>query len=467
MRIFLYLLLLFFVKINFCNAQNPSLKAESDRIKVLFQKEPDKAFAQSNQLLEQALAKEDFETTLSVYSMHCWYLFKKSDHKALLQTANNLKITAKKYNSKRHEAIAHIYLSQTYTINEMFDRAIEEYEKAISILNSVDKSCTECVVTRRNAHIYVSNTYLKMQKPEMAVKKLLLAVDEYKNMAVDEDLSDYKFLDYSNLAAAYLQYDLDSAEYYVLKSINYKPEKGWEHNMFLNYSVLGDIHNRKGNYQEALFYYKQADNFEPEYTDLLNLEVLYKEILSVYRALDDESNVKTYDLKLKEVQLRIADAKYKSMLHMLMDKENSASDRSHLLFIVFIIIASIITALFLVRKFIKRKSSHSDANREDPIPDNIENIRILTDLAKSNDPSFMNTFLEVYPDFSKNLLHINPNLAQTEIEFCMYLKLNFSSKEIANFKFIQPRSVQNKKHRIRKRLHIEENIDIYHWFTFL
>ncbi len=77
----------------------------------------------------------------------------------------------------------------------------------------------------------------------------------------------------------------------------------------------------------------------------------------------------------------------------------------------------------------------------------------------------MAAFNNVFPDFSDKLLKTNPTLAQTEIEFSAYLKLNFSSKEIAQIKSIQPRSVQNKKHRLRKRLNIPQNIDIYHWFN--
>jgi DNA-binding CsgD family transcriptional regulator len=44
------------------------------------------------------------------------------------------------------------------------------------------------------------------------------------------------------------------------------------------------------------------------------------------------------------------------------------------------------------------------------------------------------------------------------------LKLHFSSKEIADYTFVQHRSVQQKKYRIRKRLNIPGEEDIYDFF---
>jgi DNA-binding CsgD family transcriptional regulator len=73
-------------------------------------------------------------------------------------------------------------------------------------------------------------------------------------------------------------------------------------------------------------------------------------------------------------------------------------------------------------------------------------------------------FEQAHPEFSLRLLEINPQLSKPEIEFCALLKLNLSTKEIARLKFIETRTVQNKKYRIRKRLNIPGSNDIYNWF---
>lgn len=85
-------------------------------------------------------------------------------------------------------------------------------------------------------------------------------------------------------------------------------------------------------------------------------------------------------------------------------------------------------------------------------------------LAKKNDSAFLLKFRELYPDFISALLKINPDLENSELAFCAMLKLRFSSKEIADYTFVQHKSVQQKKYRIRKRLSISGETDIYEFF---
>ncbi|WP_223599051.1 hypothetical protein [Chryseobacterium sp. GVT01B] len=91
----------------------------------------------------------------------------------------------------------------------------------------------------------------------------------------------------------------------------------------------------------------------------------------------------------------------------------------------------------------------------------------VLELGKKNDPEFLNRFKEVYPEFIDQLLTINPNLESSELIFCAMLKLHFTSKEIASYTLVQHRSVQQKKYRIRKKLNIPGETDIYHFFDTL
>ncbi|WP_294296360.1 LuxR C-terminal-related transcriptional regulator [uncultured Chryseobacterium sp.] len=75
----------------------------------------------------------------------------------------------------------------------------------------------------------------------------------------------------------------------------------------------------------------------------------------------------------------------------------------------------------------------------------------------------MFAFESLFPEFSEKLLKINPELQQSEIEFCALLKLKLTTKEIAKYTFIETRTVQNKKYRLRKKLEIPHQVDIYHW----
>ena len=85
-------------------------------------------------------------------------------------------------------------------------------------------------------------------------------------------------------------------------------------------------------------------------------------------------------------------------------------------------------------------------------------------LAKENSPRLLSKFKSIYPDFFEKLTEIQPNLQNSELIFCIYLKLNLSTKEIATYTFVTPKAVLNRKNRIRKKLDIASSVDIYKWF---
>ena len=63
----------------------------------------------------------------------------------------------------------------------------------------------------------------------------------------------------------------------------------------------------------------------------------------------------------------------------------------------------------------------------------------------------------VYEDFFKKLTEIYPDLSKTERKFCALLRMNLSSKEIAQLTNIAPRSVEIARYRIRKKMNLERN----------
>lgn len=88
-------------------------------------------------------------------------------------------------------------------------------------------------------------------------------------------------------------------------------------------------------------------------------------------------------------------------------------------------------------------------------------------LAKENSPRLLNKFRLVYPNFFEKISLIQPDLKNSELIFCIYLKLNLSTKEIATYTYVTPKAVQNRKNRLRKKLLIPSEVDIYKWFNNL
>ncbi len=94
-----------------------------------------------------------------------------------------------------------------------------------------------------------------------------------------------------------------------------------------------------------------------------------------------------------------------------------------------------------------------------------ETLSKLIGLLKSNDAAFMTVFHGVFPCFINKIQAVQPTIVQTELEFCAYMKLNLTTKEISKILSIEPKSVQAKKYRIRKKLNIPNEVDIYMWFN--
>lgn len=88
-------------------------------------------------------------------------------------------------------------------------------------------------------------------------------------------------------------------------------------------------------------------------------------------------------------------------------------------------------------------------------------------LAKGNDPSFMGRFREVYPVVYKNLTDLKPDLNNSEIHLCALVWLGFSTKDIARYTHIQPKSVQMKKYRLRKKMNLPNGTNLYDWIKDL
>ncbi|WP_370898453.1 helix-turn-helix transcriptional regulator [Chryseobacterium gossypii] len=112
------------------------------------------------------------------------------------------------------------------------------------------------------------------------------------------------------------------------------------------------------------------------------------------------------------------------------------------------------------------KNKKNEINLEDLNEKILVQNEILA-LAKTNSPRLLNKFRLFYPDFFNKLSAIQPNLKNSELTFCVYLKLNLTTKEIATYTFVTPKAIQNRKNRLRKKLSIPSNVDIYKWFNDL
>lgn len=70
-------------------------------------------------------------------------------------------------------------------------------------------------------------------------------------------------------------------------------------------------------------------------------------------------------------------------------------------------------------------------------------------------------FEEVHPEFYKKLLAVADNLTQNDLRHCTYIKVKLDSKEIARIMGISPKSVQMSRYRIKKKLQLDKEDDLF------
>lgn len=93
----------------------------------------------------------------------------------------------------------------------------------------------------------------------------------------------------------------------------------------------------------------------------------------------------------------------------------------------------------------------------------LQRLTTLIDNNISNDNDweiFEALFDQAHENFFKRLKHSFPDLTQSDLKLCAYLKLNLSSKEIAPLLNITIRGVEIRRYRLRKRLSLssDENL---------
>ncbi len=81
----------------------------------------------------------------------------------------------------------------------------------------------------------------------------------------------------------------------------------------------------------------------------------------------------------------------------------------------------------------------------------MQDLDELIQLSQSNANAFYLKFIEVFPNLYDTLVHLQPKLSDTEIKFCMYLKVGYSTKEIAIHTNSTIKSVESKKYRLRRK----------------
>lgn len=365
-----------------------------------------------------------------------------------------------------------------YYIN-LYKKSIEEFNKCIDLSEHIEPKhygdyCLS--LTYEN----LSFVYNGINKPDSAYyylnknKELLESMDEtfvFRNLInLYTTIGDR----YSNLG------DFEHAEASFSKSLQLA-DKYQSSYLSRTYMFLGDMQLNKENTDSALIYYNYAlDNLE---TTKIRGEykLVYERISKLYEITGPLDSAKVYWQKQNEIDIVLKQERENSVeqaLKVFINQEKKIQSIKNrkliaivsvsvlLLILVVVIIWRVLRKRMLDRKEreasilqkkldlsmkeIERKKEHTKL-LEKRLNDSLDEI---IELAKTNDVMFLKRFQEVYHEKTERLLKKHPDLTNTELTLCAMIFLNFSSKDIANYTFVEHRTVQTKKNRLRKKLNL-------------
>lgn len=394
-----------------------------------------------------------------------------------------------------------------YYINkkESYDEIIEKGRKAEKIADYTDDYVSLSVVKS-----YIGTAFAELGLLEESRKKLIESIKYSHNISDREEKNIINYNNHKYLAEYYqfqnkkdsvfyhltnlfqiskeisvssiykndftTQSHLKLAEFYITENI---PDKAISHlnaverihkNHFLEAEFLflmGKALSLKKDDEKVLDYYVRADSAASKigfaqlkariYDDIANYYNRKKDLKQYIKYLKESRKIKNSLDEIKKSQIDRID---------LNDYNQSSFSKENKTYIVFFIIVFCLTIFVFYKKNIFLRKS-SIQNTEDHGPDLIEKISIseLTLLANEKKPAFYSKFKEVFPDFEDNILRINPTLKSLDLEICAYIKLHFSTKQIASIKNTSVRAIEGRKYRIRKALHITQDENMYVWFS--
>ncbi|WP_307450060.1 MULTISPECIES: helix-turn-helix transcriptional regulator [Chryseobacterium] len=442
--------------------------AENSR---LFNTNINKAYFDLDGLIKESRKLKDSLSEMKLLERKCRYFYNKNQIDSLIIASERLQKVSGNYDSKYYGAMADVYLAEIYSVNKFYDKAIFHLNNAYTTLQQDKSESKKIFYAKANVLSSFANVYMDKNEPGNAVKKLKEEIRSGSELKDRNEFASFQYLNYSNISNAYMPYNVDSAYYFARKSIEIKPaDISDDKSMINNYIVIGQYYEHRKDYEKAVKNFHKALKIGKRTGIELNINSIYTSLQEIYLRKNQKDSFNFYENKAKQYDLQMLQSKYNSLQEVISkDKEelNLSSDRTPLLLVILLVMVSGTFAFLFFRISKKNKAERLNADKEIPEPQMKRNLREtyknLISFLENNDPGFMFAFESVFPEFSEKLLKINPDLQQSEIEFCALLKLKLTTKEIAKYTFIETRTVQNKKYRLRKKLEIPQQTDIYHW----
>jgi len=301
----------------------------------LYKTNIDKAFQELPKLLELSRKLKSTNIEMKIIDRKCRYFYSKNLTDSLIVQAEILKKVSSNYRDFYFEAMANVYLAETYSINNLPDRAIENLDEAYELLEKADQNSEKVFFAKANVLSSFANIYLDKKEPRQASKKIFQVIKNGEEIVDQEKRNAFQYLNYSNLANIYLQLNIDSAKIFADKSLAIQPNKNVDdRNLMTNYTVLGNYYEKKEDFKLAIDYFQKALKINKDNGIDLNLNEIYLPLQRIYSAIHQDDSAEFYRMKAEAYDLKIMNSKYNSLQKVLSKEKEQNNSSSYYLYII-------------------------------------------------------------------------------------------------------------------------------------
>lgn len=266
---------------------------------------------------------------------------------------------------------------------------------------------------------------------------------------------------------------LDSAEYYLNKALSSNNANTID--VAITWFSYGDLYTVKNDHEKALEYYFKSLKVFQKVKQRTIIRTVYDSISSSYKAIGDVEKSDEYLRQYSALNDSLTNQE-KAAVNIVVDrllqeeKEEKDAERNKLYLIISIIVIGSLVLIYLIRKTYLSKHKKDDKMiKEQSLESQKLKMQVnksfdqIIKLAESGSPFFLTRFKEVYPDFYQKIMDHDFGLTDYDLKLCAYIRLNISSKEIAQYENITVRAVEARKYRLKKKLELSAETDLNKW----
>ena len=370
-------------------------------------------------------------------------------------------------------------LAINYLHNGWQDQYFVELQKAENILDTLNsfQLMDDKYLLKMRIALNLGN-YYSITKNLDSLKKYMRRADRYADSLLKPQRTK-EYNDYLLLKGGYYQHihQSDSALIFLDSSLNNENDYIKK---FPHFYYLGEFYFNEQNYKLALSnYLKSLDIIEKQTANWSLYPNIYNQLGRTYLKLNDTIKANYHSKKYEEVLDSISKLKNERSI-ALFDKlrkvsevpksyeENKDSNitSKNLLGCVIIALTGFLFYFFLMTRANLKKITIAKEKETMQLKNQLNQaFEEVIIMAKNNDSTFLKRFEEVYSDFYRALMKQHPNLTISDKKFCAMIYLKFDTKEIAKYTFIEHRSVQKKKSRLRKKMGLTSEENFYDYLT--